>query len=180
MKNGCTLVAIHCGTVCIWIFSNASTIELLLEKCVTYLKYYICLVLFIFFPETQNSQDQTNLSAPTNQSSSTSALQQNGSKSQLLRPQRSLHQRRFSEVNLYFIKLDQFYCILFHIFFCVENKRCTCNKSIKHINLFSVYSALGNGFPFVERLAAWASWLTVRAPEKHYPTHCTYVQVLSR
>ena len=25
-----------------------------------------------------------------------------------------------------------------------------------------------SGFPFVERLAACASWLTVRAPEKHY------------
>ena len=35
------------------------------------------------------------------------------------------------------------------------------------------YSALGNGIPFTERLGAWAGWLTVRAPEKHYPTHCT-------
>ena len=35
------------------------------------------------------------------------------------------------------------------------------------------YSALGNGFPFVERLAAWASWLTVLAPEEeHYPMNC--------
>ena len=34
---------------------------------------------------------------------------------------------------------------------------------------------MGYGFPFVERLAAWASWLTVLAPEKHYPIHCSIV-----
>ena len=38
-----------------------------------------------------------------------------------------------------------------------------------------MYSALGNGFPFVERLAAWASCITVRAPEKHYPTNCIQI-----